>query len=137
MPRPCAPQVCGQQHPKSLAPSSTVGAMPARFLTRAQVAEELNISMAQCYALIRRGELGDLPWGEPLVVIVRAVVTRWYLRGDRVALAARSVPRRSASASTCSRLKEAPRLPVEVRSPLRMSLATLLKWQSKIAAACS
>jgi len=31
--------------------------MPARFLTRAQVAEELNISMAQCYALIRRGEL--------------------------------------------------------------------------------
>ena len=31
--------------------------MPARFLTRAQIAEELNISMAQCYALIRRGEL--------------------------------------------------------------------------------
>ena len=31
--------------------------MPARFLTRTQVAEELNISMAQCYALIRRGEL--------------------------------------------------------------------------------
>ena len=29
----------------------------ARFLTRAQVAEELNISMAQCYALLRRGEL--------------------------------------------------------------------------------
>ena len=28
--------------------------MPARFLTRAQIAEELNISMAQCYALIRR-----------------------------------------------------------------------------------
>jgi len=33
------------------------GQVPARFLTRAQVAEELNISMAQCYALIRRGEL--------------------------------------------------------------------------------
>ena len=31
--------------------------MPARFLTRKQVAEELNISMAQCYALLRRGEL--------------------------------------------------------------------------------
>ena len=31
--------------------------MAARFLTRAQVAEELNISMAQCYALLRRGEL--------------------------------------------------------------------------------
>ena len=31
--------------------------MPARFLTPKQVAEELNISMAQCYALIRRGEL--------------------------------------------------------------------------------
>ena len=31
--------------------------MPPRFLTRAQVAEELNISMAQCYALIRRAEL--------------------------------------------------------------------------------
>ena len=31
--------------------------MSPRFLTRAQVAEELNISMAQCYALIRRGEL--------------------------------------------------------------------------------
>ena len=30
--------------------------MPTRFLTP-QVAEELNISMAQCYALIRRGEL--------------------------------------------------------------------------------
>ena len=28
-----------------------------RFLTRAQVAQELNISMTQCYALIRRGEL--------------------------------------------------------------------------------
>jgi excisionase family DNA binding protein len=28
-----------------------------RFLTRKQVATELNISMAQCYALIRRGEL--------------------------------------------------------------------------------
>lgn len=31
--------------------------MLARFLTRAQVAEELNISMAQAYALIRRGEI--------------------------------------------------------------------------------
>jgi len=31
--------------------------MPVRFLTREQVAEELNISMAQCYALLRRGEL--------------------------------------------------------------------------------
>jgi excisionase family DNA binding protein len=28
-----------------------------RFLTRKQVAAELKISMAQCYALIRRGEL--------------------------------------------------------------------------------
>src|SRR5215203_615787 len=28
-----------------------------RFLSRKQVAEELNISMAQCYALLRRGEL--------------------------------------------------------------------------------
>ena len=31
--------------------------MPVRFLTRKQVAEELNISMAQTYALLRRGEL--------------------------------------------------------------------------------
>ncbi len=31
--------------------------MSARFLTRRQVAEELNISLAQCYALLRRGEL--------------------------------------------------------------------------------
>lgn len=31
--------------------------MSGRFLTRAQVAEELSISMAQAYALIRRGEL--------------------------------------------------------------------------------
>ena len=31
--------------------------MSGRFLTRAQVAEELTISMAQTYALIRRGEL--------------------------------------------------------------------------------
>ena len=31
--------------------------MATRFLTRAQVAEELNISMAQYYALLRRGEL--------------------------------------------------------------------------------
>ena len=31
--------------------------MATRFLTRQQVAEKLNISMAQCYALIRRGEL--------------------------------------------------------------------------------
>jgi excisionase family DNA binding protein len=31
--------------------------MPARFLTRGQVAEELNVTMAQAYALIRRGEL--------------------------------------------------------------------------------
>jgi len=35
----------------------TARAMAARFLTRAQVAEELNISMAHCYALLRRGEL--------------------------------------------------------------------------------
>ena len=32
-------------------------AMAARFLTRAQVAEELNISMAPCCALLRRSEL--------------------------------------------------------------------------------
>jgi len=31
--------------------------MQARFLTRGQVADELNISMAQAYALVRRGEL--------------------------------------------------------------------------------
>jgi len=31
--------------------------VPPRFLTRRQVAAELNISMALCYALIRRGEL--------------------------------------------------------------------------------
>jgi len=31
--------------------------MPARFLTRKQVSEEPNISMAQCYALIRRGKI--------------------------------------------------------------------------------
>jgi hypothetical protein len=43
--------------------------MSARFLTRAQVADEAATSMAQAYALIRRGELraakiggrGDLP----------------------------------------------------------------------------
>jgi len=31
--------------------------VPARFVTRRQVAEGLNIIMAQCYALIHRGEL--------------------------------------------------------------------------------
>jgi len=31
--------------------------MPARFLTRAQVAEELNVSESQVYALIRNQEL--------------------------------------------------------------------------------
>ena len=31
--------------------------MPARFLTREQVSDELNISKAQAYALLRRGEL--------------------------------------------------------------------------------
>ena len=34
-----------------------VGFVPARFLTREQVSDELNISMAQAYALLRRGEL--------------------------------------------------------------------------------
>jgi excisionase family DNA binding protein len=34
-----------------------LGAKRARFLTRKQVAEELNISMAQAYALLRRREL--------------------------------------------------------------------------------
>ena len=38
-------------------PPPNLAAMTARFLTRKQVAEELNITMAQCYALIRRGEL--------------------------------------------------------------------------------
>jgi excisionase family DNA binding protein len=37
--------------------------MPARFLTRAQIAEELNIRMAQCYALIRRGDLRGIKIG--------------------------------------------------------------------------
>jgi excisionase family DNA binding protein len=37
--------------------------MPARFLTRGQVADELNISRAQTYALIRRGELRALKIG--------------------------------------------------------------------------
>jgi excisionase family DNA binding protein len=37
---------------------TTVAPMPERrFLTREQVAEELNISMSQTYALIRRGEI--------------------------------------------------------------------------------
>jgi len=31
--------------------------VPARFLTREQVFDELNISKAQAYALLRRGEL--------------------------------------------------------------------------------
>jgi excisionase family DNA binding protein len=34
-----------------------------RFLTREQVADELNISMAQAYALIRRGDLRALKLG--------------------------------------------------------------------------
>ena len=37
--------------------------MPARFLTRGQVGDELNISMSQTYALIRRGELRSLKIG--------------------------------------------------------------------------
>jgi len=44
-------QTATQRGPGTTAP------VPARFLTRAQVAEELSISMAQCYALLRRGEL--------------------------------------------------------------------------------
>jgi excisionase family DNA binding protein len=34
-----------------------------RFLTREQVADELNVSVAQAYALIRRGELRALKIG--------------------------------------------------------------------------
>lgn len=37
--------------------------MPARFLTKAEVAEELNISDAQLYALIRRGEIRHIKVG--------------------------------------------------------------------------
>lgn len=37
--------------------------MSGRFLTRAQVAEELAISMAQSYALIRSGELRAAKFG--------------------------------------------------------------------------
>jgi excisionase family DNA binding protein len=37
--------------------------MPDRFLTKAQVAEELNISDAQVYALIRRGDLRHIKVG--------------------------------------------------------------------------
>ena len=36
---------------------ASVGFVPARFLTREQVSDELNISKAQAYALLRRGEL--------------------------------------------------------------------------------
>jgi len=43
--------------------------VPVRFLTRKQVAEELNISMAQCYALIRRGELRAAKIGVGVVSI--------------------------------------------------------------------
>lgn len=38
------------------------GPLP-RFLTRAQVAEELNISESQVYALIRRGDIRSLKIG--------------------------------------------------------------------------
>jgi len=48
-----------------------------------------------------------------------------------------TLPAVESGASTCSRFSDAPRLPEEVRSPLRMSLVTLLKWQPRIAAACS
>jgi excisionase family DNA binding protein len=37
--------------------------MPPRFLTREQVAEELNISKAQLYALLRRGDLRHIKVG--------------------------------------------------------------------------
>lgn len=37
--------------------------MTARFLTREQVADELNVSMAQAYALIRRKDLRALKIG--------------------------------------------------------------------------
>lgn len=38
-------------------------AQPARFLTLEQVAEELNTSVAQIYALVRRGELSAIRLG--------------------------------------------------------------------------
>jgi excisionase family DNA binding protein len=37
--------------------------MSARFLTKAEVADELNISDAQLYALIRRGEIRHIKVG--------------------------------------------------------------------------
>jgi excisionase family DNA binding protein len=37
--------------------------MPARFLTKAEVAKELNISDAQLYALIRRGGIRHVKVG--------------------------------------------------------------------------
>jgi len=37
--------------------------MPARFLTREQVADELNVSESQVYALIRRGDLRHIKVG--------------------------------------------------------------------------
>jgi hypothetical protein len=58
--------------------------------TRAQVAEELNISMAQCYALIRRGEMraakmGGICW------------SRWRRRGFAEDPAAVATPTQAGS----------------------------------------
>ncbi len=44
--------------------------MPNRFLTREQVAEELNISPTQAYALIRRGEIRSLKIGGRRIIRV-------------------------------------------------------------------
>ena len=67
------------------------GQVPARFLTRKQVAEELNISMAQCYALIRRGELRAakkwrtwrLPHRAPGRMDLEAYIERAYAEAER------------------------------------------------------
>jgi excisionase family DNA binding protein len=79
----------GNQQPSQCS-SRLASAHAARFLTRKQVAEELNISMAQCYALIRRGEMraakmGGICW------------SRWRRRGFAEDPAAVATPTQAGS----------------------------------------
>ena len=83
-------------------------------------------------------EFGDLPRGEPFVIVVGAMVNALILRWGRATRASRFRARRSARASTSDRLREPSRTrPRDVSCPLATSLATLLTWQLRIAAACS
>lgn len=54
--------------------------MPVRFLTRVDVAEELNVSESQVYALIRRGDLRHIKVGGRGVIRVERSELEAYIQ---------------------------------------------------------